>query len=128
MPSVVYPRARPTGKRKERAANPSEGQLSEIPMILHARDDLVHSDQSFRSRPGPQPWNAELAPTLEEQLARASRLRPARPLSLKAARRIVATIQAHRDVLRFALLDILAEDIGIIVARILRKRRTQDGQ
>jgi hypothetical protein len=80
------------------------------------------------AKPGPQPWNSDVAPTLMEQYAKVFQPRPARPLSPEEAQRIIATIRAFREEFRTALLDLLAEDIGAIVRLVLERQGNAHGQ
>ncbi|SRR5260370_293287 len=111
--------------RKERAA-----ELDSAPGILEENPayeaELVRRYPCL-AKPGPQPWDCDIAPTFDEQFGKAFQPRPPRPLSPKAVKRLIATIEAHRQELRFALLDLLAEDIGAIMARILQEQRGRRG-
>jgi len=79
-------------------------------------------------KPSPEPWNSDIAPTYEEQLAKVIQPRPMRPLSPREVKCIIAAIQTHRQELRLALLELLAEDIGIIVGTILEQQRRRHGK
>jgi hypothetical protein len=83
------------------------------------------------ARPGPQPCN-RIAATAAEQLARAQSPRAPESLPPAEAGRLLATLREHQDQLRPLLLDLLAEDIGAIVAEVVKhmvpERKAQYGE
>jgi hypothetical protein len=54
-------------------------------------------DHSHLSRPGPQPFNSNIAPTYAEQYESVFRPRPARPYPRRSAERLAATMRAYPD-------------------------------
>jgi hypothetical protein len=59
------------------------------------------------AKPGPQPWNADIAPTLEEQYAKVFRPRSARPLSPRVLGRLAASLPALLELLTPSIVDII---------------------
>jgi hypothetical protein len=117
------------GDGKDRRHFPAHDPLTcgiaaewDCPACRAARDADWIERYPVLAKPAPGEHNA-IAGSFEEQFARVFAPRPARPLSEKAVERVFASIQRHRQELRSVLLDLLAEDIGIIVARILNEKR-----
>jgi hypothetical protein len=68
-------------------------------------------------RAGRQPWN-QIADSFEEQFARAKAGRQPEPLDEVSARRLVATVAEFPDLFGPALMNLLAPDLGELVAEV----------
>jgi hypothetical protein len=82
---------------------PEASPCDEIEWLRKHRPELV--------RAGPQPYN-QIAPTFDEELARALARPRDQPLDESEARRLAAAFQAHADLFRPVLLKLLADTLA----------------
>lgn len=69
-------------------------------------------------KPGPQPWNCNIAPTAPEQLARAMAGRQPEPRPIDDAARLAATIRSNPTIAE-AIIEVLAEPIIAMLTEAL---------
>jgi hypothetical protein len=138
--SIIIPLSVHTGKSNQ-PDDPAGG------LSLAERDADLLERWAHLARPGPQPCNQ--VGTLGQQLRKVfgpagaplwtgcsdlcppGDAEPAAPDPADMAGRLAATIRAHPEAMRAALLELLAEDVAMIaveVARGLQARRSESGE